>query len=180
DPNSRLDLNNIMYNAASVTEINVLRVFDDVLSPLCGGPAPERGLLPKIERADLRLRTSDRPWLAQLPNVAKFPLLTVGDYSQTSAGNLRRADAALDWLQARSRCVDRRLAAPLGRDALPGTPLVHGAIDGVQAGVWELYRFGQRVAAEVLDERLMNRTEDTLDRAINVPRRQPSEVIVRP
>ena len=175
DPNSRLDLNNIAYNAAALTEINVIRLFDDVLSPL--GDGSRQPLLPRIERADLRMRTSTRPWEAELPGIAKLPLLTIGDYSQTSAGNLRRLDAGVNWLQARSRTIDRQLATPLGRDALPGTPVVHGAIDGVQAGGWELYRFSQRVAVQVLDEMLINRTEDTLDRLINVPRRQPAEVV---
>jgi hypothetical protein len=175
DPNSGLDLNNIAYNAAALTEINVIRLFDDVLSPLGDGGRPP--LLPRIERADLRMRTSARPWVAELPGIAKLPLLTIGDYSQTSAGNMRRLDAGVNWLQSRSRTIDRKLATPLGRDALPGTPVVHGAIDGVQAGGWELYRFSQRVAVQVLDEMLINRTEDTIDRVINVPRRQPAEVV---
>jgi hypothetical protein len=179
DPNSRLDLNNIVYNAAAITEINVLRVFDDVLSPLADGSC-RSPLLPKVERMDLRLRTSSRPWIAEWPGVVKLPLWTVGDYSQTSAGNLRRADAALDWLQARSQCLDRRLATPLGHDALPGTSVVHGAIDCLQAGGWDLYCFSQRVAVQVLDETLINGTEDALDRMINVPRREPAEIVVRP
>ena len=178
DPNSRLDLNNMAYNAAALTEINVIRLFDDVLSPL--GDDSRAPLLPRMERADLRMRTSARPWVAELPGVIKLPLLTIGDYSQTSAGNMRRLDAGVNWLQARSRSIDRKLATPWGRAALPGTPLVHGAIDGVQAGGWELYRFSQRVAVQVLDEMLINRTEDSLDRLINVPRRQPSEIVRTP
>jgi hypothetical protein len=102
----------------------------------------------------------------------------VGDYSIQSIGNMKRLDGTIDWAQSRGKAVGRRVAEPIGRESLPGAPLVHGVIDGAQAGLWEAYRFAQRVIVCVLDETVINGIENTADRAINHFDQQPAEIVV--
>ena len=101
--------------------------------------------------------------------------MTLADYSLTSLGNLKRADEAVNWLQARSERLDQRLAAPVGRENGLAAPLANRAVDGVQATFWELYRFAQRVIVEVLDETILNGVENTIDAGVNSTRATPAE-----
>lgn len=174
-PNSPFDLNNIMYNALTITDINVVRVADDVLSPLRGDKRPVIGA---VEWGDHRLRNETYPWIGEAVEVVDLPGTTIGDYSITSLGNLKRVDRAVDWLQHRLQDTDGAIARQLGRSQLPGSQPLHNTIDAAQWGVWEIYRFAQRVVVQAVDETLINSVENGADRAINHFRSQPAEIIV--
>ncbi len=172
-PQSAFDLNNVVYNAATVTELSVFRLFDDVTAPLVGREEVVTG---GVEAASRYTRHYEEDWVAQGAQAINVSELTIGDYSMTSLGNLRRADGLIDWTQTRSQNLDRHIATRVGRENLPGSPVVHTTIDATQAGVWEVYRFVQRVAIEVLDETVLNGIENSTDRAVNAFRRTPSEI----
>jgi hypothetical protein len=53
-------------------------------------------------------------------------------------------------------------------------------IDGVQNAFWDVYRFGQRVAVELLDEVVLNGIENNIDNLRNTGRNIPAEVLVEP
>ena len=174
-PNSPFDLNNVIYNALSIADINVVRVADDVLSPLNGGSRPVIGA---VERGDHRLRNETHPWVGEAVEVVDLPGTTIGDYSITSLGNLKRADRAIDWVQHRLQDADGAIARRMGRSQLPGSQPLHNTIDAAQWGVWEIYRFAQRVVVQAVDETLINSVENGVDRAINHFRSQPAEIFV--
>ena len=174
-PDSAFDLNNAIYNVVSIGDLSVFRVFDDVLFPLTDR---KRFLTQAVDRADDRGRRSRHKWVSEGATAVNVPELSVGDYSATSLGNLRRANGVIDWFQQRGKELDRKLAGPIGRTQLPTTRVVHKTIDTAQDGFWEVYRFAQRVVIEVLDEMILNGIENGTDRAINGFRRLPAEVIV--
>ena len=164
----------------SVTDYNIMAVFDDLISPLSGGRDGRHSVARFVERADTRARQARCPRLAQAADALNVSQITLGDYSFSSLGNMQRIDGAVDWVQNRGAEVERKVARPLGRDSLPGTPIVHGIVDGAQDGFWELYRFAERVIVGLLDETVINGIENNTDRAINSFHRQPAEVIVPP
>jgi len=176
-PDSPADLNNIAYNALAVSEWNVLRIADDLLTPINGGKRP---LVRTVEAADRGVRRSRLPWLSEAAVALNVSEITLGDYSMTSSGNMRRIDGAVNWVQSRTREVEGALAAPLGARRLPASGVVHGTIDTAQSGFWELYRFGQRVLIEVLDENVLSGIENSTDRVINAFDKQPAEIVVEP
>lgn len=174
-PYSPFDLNNIAYDLVSVGDINVLRLADDVLFPFSNR---DWGLLPLVENIDRRARHMRPPSLAEAARTLNLSGVAVSDYSATSAGNLKRADRAVDWVQRRAQTVDQTLADQVGRASLPGSPQVHAAVDGVQAGFWEVYLYAQRIVIQVVDEMLLSGFEDDTARVINSFRAQPAEITV--
>ncbi len=107
--------------------------------------------------------------------MADAPGLAVWDYNLTSIGNLKRADRAVDWMQARNK----NLHAKFSRPARSGHGLGHGIVDATQAGFWETYRFAQRILVQVLDETVLNSLENGVDRTMNTFHQLPSEVILK-
>jgi len=180
DPSSPFDLNNIVYNALSLTDLNVLSVFDDVIFPVTGGRNGRYSTARAVERVDARMRRASFRPLGEAAEALDVGQVTVGDYSLNSLGNMKRVDGTVDWVQKRGADLGRGLARPAGRTSLPGERVVHGAVDGAQAGFWEVYRFVQRVVVEVLDENILNGIENGTDRVLNQNRRQPAEVVVEP
>jgi hypothetical protein len=174
-PSSFFDLNNVAYNAMSIPDLNVFRLFDDVISPLTGG---EEYLTETVETVDRTVRNSSHRWLADAATALNVPQVAPSDYSFTSLGNLQRASGAVDWAQARGKRLDARMARKFGRVAMPGSQTMHAVIDGSQYAFWETYRFGQRIVMEVLDERIINGLENGTDRVINSFDELPAEVIV--
>ncbi|MGH7202019.1 MAG: hypothetical protein ACREJB_15555, partial [Planctomycetaceae bacterium] len=164
-PNSRIDLNNLAYNVASIGEISVLRLFDDVLFPLA---RPDHPLSDGIERHDLAVRHGSPDAAAEAALALDVSNVTLGDYSHTSTGNLMRLSRTIDWLQQRSM-------HPAGSSPAGG---VNAAIDRLQDGLWDVYQFGRRLAVQLLDETLLNGIENGTDRTINAFGRLPAEVIV--
>lgn len=175
NPSHGLDLNNLAYDVASVSDLSVFRLLDDVVSPLAGRRDTVTGL---VERSESFFRKRDEVLVAQGARVPDVPGLALADYSVTSQGNLQRVDRALDWVQDVGEAVDDRLAAPLRRDSLPLTEPVNRGVDAVQHGFWETYRFGQRVVIHLVDERLLNGIENGADRMLNSLRRIPAEIVI--
>jgi hypothetical protein len=105
---------------------------------------------------------------------------TIGDYSFTSAGNIKRIDGVIDWLQHRVNEVDGVLARPFGGQQLPGVTTANKVVDGFQWWFWDTYQFGQRVVGEYLDEGLLNGVEDAADRNLNQSHLLPAQMIVEP
>lgn len=176
-PSSPFDLNNIAYDLMTLSDVSVLRLFDDVLFPLSNGDPP---ITSTIELIENRTRASRQAWLAQGVTALNVSGVAVGDYSMTSLGNLQRADGAIDWVQGRGKELDAGLAGLSGRERLPGTDELNTGVDALQDGIWETYRFAQRVLAQLLDEMLLNSIEDRTDQAVNAFRRPPAEVVVEP
>jgi hypothetical protein len=175
-PECGWDLNNLAYNALAIGDWSVFRLVDDLLSPLTPGRTK---INQSLERVDQRApRLTDRPWIGEGIQVLDLPGMALADYSFTSAGNLKRVDHAVDWLQGRGASIDARMSRKVQRESVLGTPLANRVIDGVQGGFWEAYRFGQRVAAGVLDEVILNGIENRIDRAVNYWRITPAEEIV--
>ena len=172
-PNSRYDLNNAVYNVISLGDISVLRLFDDVISPLSSG---RHRMTQSVESADIRWRKSDRRWVGEGDEAFNVSGVSLSDYSVTSTGNLKRADGLIDWTQRRLLTNDRRLANKFGRSDIPGSRLFHGTIDTTQAAYWELHRFAERVVVQVLDETILNGIEDHTARVINRHRNVPAEI----
>ncbi len=179
-PASPFDMNNIAYNLLSLTDVNIFSLFDDVISPLSGGRDGKFAVTRAVERVDERARHSSRHRIAEAAEAVDATQITVGDYSLSSLGNMKRIDGTVDWVQRRTAEAGRRVAKPIGRESLPGARFTHAAVDGVQVGFWEIYRFAQRVVVEVLDETLLNGLENNTDKAINRFRQQPAEVVVPP
>lgn len=174
-PESPIDLSNAVYNVAAIADVSWYRLFDDVLSPLPIYPNDRPGpVTAKVDRLDERLRRSDRDTVREGGRALNVPEFAVSDYNATSLGNLKRADGAVDWLQARGKALDRRLAQPAGRDETAPATIVNRSVDATQSGFWEVYRFGQRLVIKTLDETLINGTENTVDRTLNSWRQTPS------
>lgn len=165
------------YNVISVGELNAFRLLDDLTHPLSQGQLP---LTRTVEATEHRLRHVRYDWVSEGTCALNVPGIAVSDYSITSLGNMKRVDAVIDWVQQRSLRVDGKIAARIGRESLPGTRAPNATIDHAPADVWELYRFMQRVAVDVIDEPNLNGIEDRADSAINLFRSTPKEVIVKP
>ena len=176
-PASPFDINNVTYNLMAVGDWSVARLFDDVLSPLTGG---RRWISGSLEQTEMSIRHHGPAWAAEAVSVVNISALSLADYSVTSLGNLDRVDSAVDWLQRQSLGIDGRLARPIGLEHLPGARQVHRAIDAVQESFWEVYRFGQRIVVELVDETLLNGLENRTDRSINAYRAIPAEVRATP
>jgi hypothetical protein len=104
--------------------------------------------------------------------------VTLSDYNFYSAGNLRRVNGAVDWLQERGTRLDDKLATKTRHRTVLGSPATNTVIDTVQGSVWELYRFSQRIVMRILDEAVLNGIEDGVDSTVNSFRMTPAEVIV--
>jgi len=170
-------VHNMAYNLMSISDFNVLRIFDDVLSPFDNGR-------PIVTEAfgwvGNQCRHSSVPAISDAANVLDVSTTTIGDYSFTSAGNMKRMDGTIDWLQNRVKAVDGVVSQQFGREQSPGVVAINKAIDGVQWWFWDTYQFGQRITAEWLDEGVLNSIEDATDRSINQSRQQPAQIIVEP
>ena len=167
------DLNNVVYNVISIGDWSVFRLMDDAASLVVPGRvAPTQTV---VDAADRKVRRADRPWVRDAAPAVNMPGVALADYNLTSLGNLKRADEALNWLQARTERFDQALAAPVGRTSVIAMPVTNRAVDGVQGTFWELYRFAQRLLVEILDETILNGVENTLDAGLNATRATPSE-----
>jgi arylsulfatase A-like enzyme len=176
-PYKPYDINNVAYNLLSVSDFNVLRFFDDALSPFDNGrPIVTQGFVWVGDK----FRHSSLPAVAEAADALDVSTTTIGDYSFTSAGNMKRIDGAIDWLQQRINTVDGAVARQFGVEHSPGVVAVNKVVDGVQFWFWDTYRFGERVAGEWLDEGLLNGIEDATDRSLNRSRLQPAEMIIDP
>lgn len=173
-PGSPFDLNNVMYNALTVTELNVLRLFDDVVSPVSGNRLPKMAQV--AEDADQRARNGWSNWFGEALETVDLPGLSLADYSWSSLGNLKRVDRAIDWMQNRGKETDHLIAKKVGRDNIPGSRQVNSSVDNTQETVWDLYRYVQRVVVQALDETILNGIENSADRSINYFRQLPAEV----
>eukprot|EP00913_Durusdinium_trenchii_P008862 g8328.t1 len=172
-PSSPYDLNNVVYNALTLGELNVLRLVDDAFMP---NRAPNSGSADRVEEFELYVRRSSREWAAEGIRMLDMSGVAVADYSLTSKGNLKRVDEAIDWFQSRGKKIDGRVARRVGREEFKTSRWLHTGIDAAQTGFWEVYRFGQRIVAQVVDESILNSLEDGTDRVINRFRMQPAEI----
>ncbi len=175
-PTAFWDLNNLVFNALSVTDIDLVRLLDDVVAPLA---RREELLRPMVDAAERHVRTSDHPLLAALAEVLNIGEVSISDYSLSSLGNMQRINAAVDWVQSAERMAARRAAEALERPLPAASDHVHHAIDTTQDIFWDAYRFVQRLAVQAIDEWTLNSIEDRADRAINAARDVPAEIIVR-
>lgn len=174
-PNSGLDLNNVAYNVIAIGDWSVFKLVDDALSPLTPG---RTRVNQTVDQLDRRVNHVDKVWVANGASALNVPEVTLSDYSLTSLGNLKRADGAVDWVQERGTRLDRKLAEPIGKRTVLGTPASNAVVDTVQDGFWEVYRFAQRIVAEVLDDVVLNGVENGVDSTINLMRSTPSEITV--
>lgn len=176
-PGSRFDLNNMAYNVIAISDWNVIKLFDDVVAPLSNQKIQ---VMNSVETLDQNVRSNSSDWVSDGVHAIDLPMTSVGDYSFTSLGNMQRVNRAVDWVQDRGLSLDHLLASQVGRHQLPGTQLLHSGVDGVQYGVWELYRFGQRIVVQVLDENVLNGVENSTDKVVNSFRRVPAQVVLSP
>lgn len=177
NPNSPFDLHNFAYNVLALSDINVLRACDDVLSPFDNGrPILQQGLGWIGEK----FHHSGIAPVADAADALDLTTTTIGDYSFTSVGNVKRMDGAIDWFQNRVNSIDRAVCRPFGREQSPGIAAVNKAIDRTQWWFWETYRVGQRTIAEWLDEGVLDTMEDAAAHSINRKRMQPAEIVVDP
>jgi hypothetical protein len=174
-PNRAFDLSNIAYGVTTLGDLTVFRLADDIMSPVAGDRRYVQGA---VERTEAFFRRRPQELVSQGSRVPDVSGISLTDYSVTSQGNLQRMDRAVDWMQGVGEKLDDRLASPFQRESLPWTGPFNQGIDATQEGFWELYRFGQRTIIRTLDEQVLNRVEDGVDRTLNVWRRVPSEVII--
>ena len=177
DSNNGWDVNNIAFNAISIGDWSVFRLVDDVLSPLIPGKTKVAVTADKIDHKVEHIRA---PWIAEGTHALNVTGVVLGDYSPTSLGNMRRIDGTIDWVQDRGTHLDQRLAAPLGKKSVLGSRQSNAVIDGLQYGIWETYRFGQRLFAEILDDTVLSGLENTVDAGVNSFRKTPAEVLADP
>jgi hypothetical protein len=83
-------------------------------------------------------------------------------------------------VQNRATAIDSAVARPFGWQNTPGSVFVNKAVDGTRWWMWETYRFGQRLAGELFDEKMLNKLEDAADKNLNRFRLQPAEIVVAP
>ncbi|RPI90997.1 MAG: hypothetical protein EHM42_00510 [Planctomycetaceae bacterium] len=176
DPSSGWDLNNIAYNAMTVSDWSVFRLFDDMASAVTPGQTHMNQRVEKFDRE--APQNARKPWMGTGLQALNIPGTAIADYSMYSTGNLVRIDQTVDWLQDRGARVKRGVSEKVRNRPPSGPPLINQGIDTLQDGFWDVYRFGQRVAAEVLDEVILNGIENQVDGAINSQRDVPAEVIV--
>lgn len=178
-PNSFWDLNNLVYNVMSVSELSVNRLIDDTARLLGRPRRPVQRLYRKgqdeFEHTGLARPRDGSVRLGPGGRGLFLNKIALGDYSWYSSGNLQRISNAVDWLQFRAQRVDQRLANPLGAKTVLGTPVTNRVVDAVQYSAWEVRRFGTKAAVSVLDEWLLNGLEDRADDVINLNRTQPAE-----
>ena len=174
-PDSAFDLNNIGRNLLTVPDLNLVRLADDVASPLTGGGQP---MLRRLESSDLWVRWKSNCLLGGTARAMDVSNVGLGDYTISTIGNLSRIDRGIDELQKGGCYLNHKLAGFVGRESLPGLKLVNGTIDAAQCVFRETYRYAQLVLIKVFDETALNVVEDGVDRAINVFHRVPSEVVV--
>ena len=172
-PGKVLDLNNIAYGVATIPDLSVFRIMDDVVSPLSGGRQPVSTL---VERTESFFRRRPDQVVAQGARVPDVTGVSLADYSLTSQGNLQRVDRAIDWVQDCGELMDEQLASPLRMESMPLTRPVNLGVDAAQYTFWETYRFGQRVIIKLVDETVLNNIEHGADRALNGFRRIPNEI----
>ncbi len=172
-PASPYDLNNVAYNALLFTELSVFRIMDDVISPLTRGRHP---FMTATDRVDLALRHHRSEWVSESANVIDLTNATIWDYQITSQTNLRRINAAVDYVQRREQDIEENLADVTGQSQLPTSKLLHRSVDVTQLGFWNLYGFGQRTLVQLLDETLIQGIENSTDRALNATRPMPAEI----
>ena len=129
----------------------------------------------RVDRAESQLRRSERPWVAQTPHALNFSEVTLGDYSFTSLGNLQRVSGTIDWVQGRSDYLTQRVGDPGKSRPVAATDK---AVDVGQAGFWEMYRFGQRLIVQTLDESILNGIENAVDQSVNSFGQEPAEIVV--
>ncbi|MCA9116897.1 MAG: alkaline phosphatase family protein [Planctomycetaceae bacterium] len=173
-PDSPLDLNNLAYNLVTVGDINVTRLFDDVLFPL--SPV-RRPLTTAVDRSEEWVRSRSADWISGTAGVLDLSLLAIADYSPTSLGNIERALSLIDWVQGRGTEAGERAGTLVGRDQIPGQGPINRGVDRAQWGFREGYRTGQRLVMQLLDETLINGLENSTDRAVNRFRQHPAEII---
>jgi len=171
-PDQRFDINNTAYNLVAVADASIFRLLDDALTPRQARP----GMIASgLARTEARLRQSERSWVVQGTQVLNASEITLMDYSVTSLGNLQRISGTVDWVQQRTDTVAGHVGEP-GK-SVPVTAIDLG-VDRVQSGFWELYRFGQRLIVQTLDEVVLNGTENIFDQSLNSIRQAPAEVVV--
>ncbi|MBS0262774.1 MAG: alkaline phosphatase family protein, partial [Planctomycetes bacterium] len=174
-PQSGWDLNNIAYNAISIGDWSVFQLMDTVLSPLTPGKAR---IEPTVDALDRRAAHAKRPWVGNGVRALNVPEVSLSDYSPTSSGNMRRVDETVDWLQERGTRLDKKLAQKVHHNSVLGSPVSNKAIDTIQSGFWETYRWISRMGIEILDEKVLNGVENGVDATVNTFRKTPSEVVV--
>lgn len=174
-PGSGWDINNIAYNAISIGDWSIFRLMDDILSPL----TPGRTKIDRtVETADRGATHNRRQWVGDGVRALNVPEVTLSDYSPTSIGNMKRVDHAVDWLQERGTRLDTKLSERVRKPTVLGAPAANKMIDSVQTGVWETYRWVQRIGVQILDETILNGIENGVDSTINAFRCPPAEEIV--
>ncbi len=174
-PASPWDMNNIAYNALTVGDWSVFRLVDDAFAL---GRSDKKPVTSTVDELDRRGRHSKRRWVSEGVHALNAPEVALGDYSFTSSGNMYRASGMVDWLQNRHTRLDEKLSDKVGRNSVLGAPKVNRAVDSVQNGYWDIYKYVQRVMVELLDETILNGLENNVDRAINAPRKTPPEIRV--
>ena len=174
-PDSPFDLNNIGRNLVTVPDLNIVRLADDVASPVTGGGEP---MLRRLEQYDQWVRWKTNCMLSGTARALDVSNTGLGDYTISAIGNLSRIDRGIDELQKGGSHLNYKAAQVFGRESLPGMNIVNGTIDAAQCVFRETYRFAQLVLIKVFDETALNVVEDGIDHAINVFHRVPSEVVV--
>lgn len=176
-PASGWDLNNVAYDAMAIGDWSVFRLIDDILSPLTPGRTK---VTQTVEKVDRRISHNRRRWVGDGVQALNVPGVSLSDYSPTSAGNLKRVDQTVDWLQERGTRLDNKLATKTRHRTVLGAPATNTVIDTVQGTVWEVYRFAQRIIVQVVDEVVLNGVENGVDKSINTFRSTPAEIVVEP
>ncbi len=172
-PASPYDLNNVAYNTMLFTELSLFRVLDDVVSPLTRGRTP---FMTATDRVDSAIRRHREEWVSEGANVFDLTNASIWDYQITSQTNMRRMNAAVDYVQRRGQDIELELADATGQRRLLGTAAMHAAIDATQIGFWNCYGYAQRVLVQALDETIIQGIENSTDRALNATRPMPAEI----
>lgn len=172
-PASPFDLNNVAYNTLMFTELSLFRLMDDVISPVARGRRP---FMTATDRVDSTIRRHRSEWVSESANVFDLTNASIWDYQVTSQTNLRRINAAVDYVQRRSQNVELELADATNQRRLPGMAAVHAAIDATQWGFWGAYGFTQRVVMQTIDETIIQNIENSTDKALNATRPMPAEI----
>jgi Type I phosphodiesterase / nucleotide pyrophosphatase len=176
-PYSPFDIHNIAYDLVSISDFNALKLMDDAISPVANG----RPVLTKsVEWGEAQMRWSGIPALRDTEDALDVSTTTIGDYSPTSVGNVKRIDGVIQWVQNRATALDSVVARPFGLQNTPGTVLVNKVVDGTRWWMWDAYRYGERLGGELLDEKLLNKLEDVTDKNLNRFRLLPAEIVVAP
>jgi arylsulfatase A-like enzyme len=174
-PNSPFDVHNIAYDLFSISDFNALRIVDEGISPVTNG----RPIATKsVEWAEKKLRRSGIPALRDAEDSLDVSTTTIGDYSPTSVGNVKRMDGVIQWIQNRTTAIDSAVARPFGRENTPGTVFVNKAVEGTRWWLWDAYNYGSRLAGELFDEKILSTVEDSIDKNLNRFRLQPAEIVV--